>query len=44
VVVSVVVAEVADPDFVVDDDGGLLLQPAANKASVAAVITPTSLV
>jgi hypothetical protein len=42
VVVSVVVAAVADPDFVVDDDG-VLLQPATDKASVVAS-PPTSIV
>jgi hypothetical protein len=43
VVVSVVVAEVADPDFVVDDDG-VLLQPATDTASVVAASTPASIV
>jgi hypothetical protein len=43
VVAPVVVAEVADPDFVVDDDG-VLLQPATEKASVVAASMPASFV
>jgi hypothetical protein len=38
-----VVPEVADPDFVVDDDG-VLLQPATDTASVVVASTPASIV
>jgi hypothetical protein len=43
VVVPVAVAEVADPDFAVDDDG-VLLQPATDTVSVVAASTPASIV